>query len=181
MPAEVCHGVGPSGAPRAPASWAGQGPAAPGMALCPRPGCVGWGGRHGPPPHHSAPPSEGTVGLGTSAHFRPIRITQGSSHGASQQVPSGQPVDANAWKSFCRQLKAGARAAQKMPQFLGSPCAGQATLEVQGGLPRHEPCLQQSCQPQGRLGDSWEQDVSQPAKFNPPTLARLKIGSLQHR
>lgn len=37
--------------------------------------------------------------------------------------------------------------------------------------------MRQRCQPQGRPGDSWEQDVSQPAKFNPPTLARLKIGS----
>lgn len=68
------------------------------------------------PPSPRSPskgPVEGTMVLKTSAHFRPICIT-----GVDPlALPTGQPIDANAWKSFYHQLVPGASAAKKMPQI----------------------------------------------------------------
>lgn len=83
-------------------------------------GWPGRGGKAGTPPPPSSPRKgavEATLGLETSAPFKAIRYHQGSSHSASHQLPTGQPIDVNAWKSFCRQPEPGASVAEMMPQF----------------------------------------------------------------
>lgn len=131
-------------------------------------------------PQQSAPLGKGTAegpwGWRPPANSKPIHTTRA----LPTTFLRGQPVDTNAWKSFCPHPELSASASKEMPSF-GFLLCRAADPGGPGQLLPREPCLQQSCQPQGRLGDSWEQDVSQPAKFNPPTLARLKIGSLQHR
>lgn len=133
VPAEVQHQVGLGRAPRAPASSA-AGQERAGSLPSPRQ----WAGRDGgeawTPPFTQLPPSEGTgpcrgdCGAGDLGSLQTLPFHRASSHGASRQVPVGQAVDANAWKSFRQQSEPGASAAQKTPQL-------RVPL-VQGGRPQ---------------------------------------------
>lgn len=203
MPVELGHRVGLGRAAWAPASLAGrtgagrtgrnrqergrqdrQGKHPQGClsALTPAVGWRGWGEAWTPPSPSS--PSKRPVGattvLETSMRFRPIHITRVHPPALPIRFPWVNPLMPMPGRVFTMNSCRVPLQPRRCPRF-GFPLAGRPTLGVQGSLLHHEPSLQQSCQPQGRLGDSWEQDVSQPAKFNPPTLARLKIGSLQHR